>query len=196
MPMGRLRESRYGARRADAVIISKCPDDIDYKMEYYRRKMRKYLKNKDIPVFFTGLKYGNPIDILNPYVQFNETDHILLVTGIANASILKKYLKSNFKLAKHLVFKDHHNYTIEDFAYIYKTYKGINSGNKCIITTQKDMMKWKESDFSRHLSNIPVFYIPIEVYFIEKEKEFMDLVFDKMKQKQDTLRKLHNNEEN
>ncbi|MEL7146090.1 MAG: tetraacyldisaccharide 4'-kinase, partial [Bacteroidota bacterium] len=55
MPMGRLREARKGASRADAVVVSKCPFNFDEKAII--EDIRKYIA-PSIPVFFTSVAYG------------------------------------------------------------------------------------------------------------------------------------------
>lgn len=180
MPMGLLRERRSNAKRADIVIVSKCPADIDYKMEYYKMKMKKYVRNKT-PILFTSLKYQNPIHILDQNITLNSNSEILLVSGIANPKTLIEYVNANFKLIKHIEFPDHHNYSNTDFAKIFSEFNHINSNNKAVLTTKKDIMKWKNSDISRHLSNIDVFYLPVEIFFIQNEKFFQNYIFKRLK---------------
>jgi len=181
LPMGRLRESRSGVKRADAVVVTKCPADIDYKMEYIRQKLKKYIDTNAKPVFFTTIKYKTPLALLDSSLSFDTTSNIMLVTGIANAKPLQKYISASLKLVTHLKFPDHHYYSHGDFTKIFEKYNQIKSTNKCIVTTEKDMMKWMESDIKRHLENIPVFYIPIEIYFLENEAQFQKLVLKGLK---------------
>ncbi len=181
LPMGRLRESRAGVNRADAIVITKCPEDVGYKMEYIRQKLKRFIDIEAKPVFFTGMKYGTPLDIFEPNLPFDFSSKIILVTGIAQAKPLKKYISDNFTLASHLEFSDHHNYSHNDFAKIFEKFREEKSSRKCIVTTEKDMMKWMESDIKRHLANIPVFYIPIVIYFLENEAQFQKLVMKGLK---------------
>lgn len=176
LPAGHLREGRYAAKRADAIVVTKCPEDIGYKKNYILIKLKKYTQKHSIPVFFTGLRYGTPVDLLNPLFEFDYSCEVLLVTGIANTKPLKKYVKYQFKFNSHLAFPDHHNYTTDDYALIFKKFRQIKATRKCILTTEKDMVKWKESDMSRHLANVPVFYLPVEVYFLENEQLFMQML--------------------
>ncbi|WP_229310974.1 tetraacyldisaccharide 4'-kinase [Larkinella soli] len=60
-PGGRLRERRHGAGRADAVLVTKCPEDLSpAEQTEIRETIRRYGK-PDVPVFFTGLAYGEPV---------------------------------------------------------------------------------------------------------------------------------------
>ena len=43
LPAGRLRESRQGAKRADVVVVTKCPVDIsDDEMMEIENSIKKY----------------------------------------------------------------------------------------------------------------------------------------------------------
>ncbi|MFN0049303.1 MAG: tetraacyldisaccharide 4'-kinase [Cytophagales bacterium] len=181
LPMGRLRESRTGINRANAIVVTKCPEDISYKMEYIRKKIQPYIAKEGIPIFFTSIKYGNPISIDPENSKFDSTNKIVLVTGIANAAPLKKYVSKYLKLFSHLEFGDHHQYSGLDFEKIISKFKLIKSPQKCILTTEKDMMKWLDEHTRQLLTNIPVFYIPIEMHFIENEPQFQSLVLKGLK---------------
>lgn len=181
LPVGRLRESRSGAARADVIVVTKCPQEIGYKKEYIKKKLQAYVNTKKVPVFFTGIKYGLPIDIFDPDLIFDFSSDVILVSGIAQSAPLEKYVNENFKMATHLKFSDHHNYSHTDFSNIFNKYRTLKSNRKCILTTEKDIMKWMQSDMKRHLANIPVFYLPIEIYFLENESQFQSFVMKGLK---------------
>ena len=47
LPTGNLRESRSGAKRADVIIVTKCPKDIsDAEQERIRQKLMRFLHHK------------------------------------------------------------------------------------------------------------------------------------------------------
>jgi tetraacyldisaccharide 4'-kinase len=51
-PAGRLRERRHGAKRADVVIITKCPDNLSLEEQSsLRSRLRPYLRKKNIEKF-------------------------------------------------------------------------------------------------------------------------------------------------
>ena len=53
LPTGRLRESRSGAKRADAVIVTKCPDELGTaQQEEITTHIMQYTQ-RDTPVFFS-----------------------------------------------------------------------------------------------------------------------------------------------
>lgn len=181
LPMGRLRESRRGAKRANILIVTKCPDDISYKMEYIRQKAKKYLSIKSKFVYFTGIKYGTPTPMSEKQRPFDFSNKIVLVTGIANAVPIKKHVAENYSLAQHLEFADHYQYKNEDFVKINASCEKITDLRKCILTTEKDIMKWMDDDVQKYLGDLPVFYLPIETYFIENEASFQKMVLKGLK---------------
>ncbi len=114
LPAGRLRESRSGAGRADVVIVTKCPVEIqEDEMMAIEDAIREY---SPAPVFFTTIRYGNPV----PFGGFSTNadaapaERVILVTGIAQAGPLVAYLKKSYTLVEHVAFADHHRYTRAD----------------------------------------------------------------------------------
>src|SRR5688572_24511218 len=62
MPTGLLREPRSGAKRADAVIVSKCPENLTQAQKTdLQNGIGKYTKS-NTPVFFTTYKYGAAVN--------------------------------------------------------------------------------------------------------------------------------------
>ena len=170
LPVGRLRESRWGAKRADIVIITKCPPEPGYKMEYYNLKLKRYLK-RETPVFFTGLKYASPVPV-NHNIPFEKHSRIIAVSGIANPAQFHEYLSKEFYLEEKFEFNDHHNYQENDFRKILAIYHKINDESTCVVITEKDMVKWIENQYFQLLQAVKVYYLPIEIYFLKDEDLF------------------------
>jgi len=170
LPAGRLRESRKGAQRADLVVVTKCPDQLseDYQ-EQYRYNIQKYAG--EVPVFFSKLKYDKPRALWSENQVFSGP--IILVAGIAICEPLKEYCDKNFVVKDSLFFSDHHHYSASDFKAIHD-----RSGGIPILTTEKDMVKWKESPAAAILHNLPVFYLPVQHSFVKNGEEFDQLIYN------------------
>ncbi|NNK27640.1 MAG: tetraacyldisaccharide 4'-kinase [Flavobacteriaceae bacterium] len=150
LPTGNLREPRSGAKRADIIVVTKCPIDIteSEKMEIIE-KIRPKQHQK---VFFSWISYDElPSEIL-------DVQTFTLVTGIANPSALVKYLKSKQLKFDHLQFKDHHEFGESEIENLKK--KDI------ILTTEKDYMRLKD-----HIDPSKLYYLPIKIE-LDKPKEF------------------------
>lgn len=159
LPAGNLREPRSGAKRADIIIITKCPDAFSV-------KQRDALLNKIKPkahqkVYFSKIVYSNSAIGRRFTLESDEwRDYeVVLVTGIANAKPFVEFIQDQFKTVHHLEFNDHHNFSVADVQKIDDTFDKIKTLHKAILTTEKDYMRLK--DESALLENL--FYLPIEV---------------------------------
>ena len=176
LPAGRLRESRSGAKRAHIIIVSKCPDDLNKEeQKLIEKKIRKYCA-VGCPVFFTGIRYGKPLSLIDQ--QEASFDKVLLLTGIAKATPLKDYVAKNFELMDHIKLGDHIDYTPELANKVKERFTKLSDPHTAIITTEKDAVKLVATELSR-LHSLPIFYIPIEVYFLNNEGEVFDRLIAK-----------------
>jgi tetraacyldisaccharide 4'-kinase len=178
-PAGWLRESRTGARRADVLLVTKCPSSLDSaQMILVTEKARKYTGN--IPVFFTRYRYSNPVPFGN---QSSISKNIILITGIAQSSLLLNHCRQDFNVLQHFRFRDHHEYSVEDIRQIIQAI----SGRACsLLTTEKDMIRLTTFSSNQLISAQPWFYLPVEVEFLENGSEFDRLIIDKVKNKLNT----------
>ena len=55
--MGNLRESRSGVKRADIIIVTKCPNDLS---EIEQNKIKKKV-GLDSPIFFSSIAYDDSV---------------------------------------------------------------------------------------------------------------------------------------
>jgi tetraacyldisaccharide 4'-kinase len=84
---------------------------------------------------------------------------------------LEYYLKDKVKHLERAKFPDHHQYTLKDIENVKKIFNNIANSNKIILTTEKDAMRLKSAEYTEALKDLPVFYIPIEIDFHDKDKE-------------------------
>jgi len=161
LPTGNLREPKYGAKRAQIIIVTKCPNDLN---EDKKQKIIFKLKPLSTQeVFFSSIKYSETIysSKISKPLQNLKQERFTLVTGIASPKLLLNFLKSNGYNYEHLNFTDHHNFTDNELKMLNK--------KPLILTTEKDYMRLKDSIDSERL-----FYLPIESEMSNKEK------FDKL----------------
>lgn len=180
LPAGLLREPRGGAARADAIIVTKCPAALtENEKREVERKVRRYSR-ADAPVFFTAFRYGDAVSMGSLKYP---TKNIVLLTGIANATPLIQYLnQENYKIRQHLSFADHHEYTRQDLEELMKLIKSEQEGTLSILTTRKDAVKLAGSELLALTRQLPIFFIPIEVYFLERGDEFDGLIRKHLKE--------------
>ena len=164
LPSGRLRESRKHAKRADLIVVTKCPEEIsptemdDIKNEIYR------FADENTSIFFSAIRYLQPRQIFG-----NERfeNNVLLFSGIADPDPLEHYVDKKYNLLGHKRFSDHYSFSSKNLKEIAELFESIHAENKCILTTEKDMMRvMSMRDEARYLQAYPVFYLPIELYFL------------------------------
>jgi tetraacyldisaccharide 4'-kinase len=167
LPAGRLRESRGGAARADVVVITKCPPEIqEEECIEIEKQVRRYAQT---PVFFTTVRYGAP----TPFGEHRQTTpaaEVILLTGIAQAGPLKKYVASDYTIVAHLAFADHHAYATTDLDTLRRLAR--QHPHASILTTEKDMVKLVDVQLAEARAGLPFFFLPIEVEFIKNGEDF------------------------
>lgn len=174
LPAGRLRESRMGADRASVVVVTKCPLEMsEEEMIDIEKSIREYAEK---PVFFTHVRYGNPIAFGGPKPI---TEHVVLVSGISNAKPFEHHVSQNYKVTRHFYFRDHHAYSVADMQRISRFVK--QNPSLSILTTEKDKVKLASAEFSDLTQSLPLFYIPIEVQFIKNGQDFDEIVLNSLK---------------
>jgi tetraacyldisaccharide 4'-kinase len=173
LPYGRLRERASGAARADVMVVTKCPVDLD---EESMKKMKAQLASyTNKLVFFSRIQYSAPQPMMNHHQPLQ--NRVILVSGIANHSPLEDHVKKNFKLLKHFVYRDHHAYTAGDLESVRK-YAEKEQLPVSILTTEKDRVRLESLDLKDYVEKLPIFYVPIEMAFIGNGKDFDSLVLE------------------
>jgi len=174
LPYGRLRESRSNVKRADIIIVSKCPDTIsNKKMSDIVSGIKKY-SNADTPVFFTSIQYESPVRFIGNKELYKKQS-VILLTGIANALPIRNYISSEYDLVKHFEYSDHYNYSTSNIMDLVDFYKKCYQ-DVVVMTTEKDMVKLLNPVFENILKDITVFYIPINVFFIKENEVFNQII--------------------
>ena len=161
LPTGNLREPRAGYKRADIIVVTKCPDNLG-------KSEKSEIINGISPlphqkVFFSKIRYGSEVISTHRKRDLCSLPPFTLVTGIANDNPLVEFLNSLKLEFEHLKYADHYNYTESDIIELEK--------KELIVTTEKDFVRLKEA---RNLTN-KLFYIPIEID-IDNSKRFTTFV--------------------
>ena len=161
LPAGNLRESARGRKRADLVVVTKCPESLSKKeREDYIIQLALDPHQK---LFFTSIQYdanvyGASQIELKSFVQ----NPFVLVTGIADAKPLTSHLDQYGAKYKHLEFGDHHSFSSSDC-------QKILSSELPVLTTEKDYVR-----LNPYLKE--VHYLPISVRFLADEDQFKDII--------------------
>ncbi|MEY3084356.1 MAG: tetraacyldisaccharide 4-kinase [Bacteroidota bacterium] len=169
-PSGNLREPRKGARRANVIVVTKCPKNLSVERKnHIQNRLSVYKK----PIFFASISYAEVVPFGN---ERSLSANILLVTGIANPNPLIEFLTEKNKI-EHISFSDHHNFSAKEIQKIHEKFDTFVSESWSILTTEKDFMRLLPVIEKWGLSRYPWFYIPIQLK-IENENAFNQLVRD------------------
>lgn len=147
LPFGDLRESAIEKKRANMIIVTKCPKDIS---EIAMQKIRKKL-HVSVPVFFSTICYDEFVYNDIEKLSLSAIDAKVIVAGIARPKPFVDFVKKENDEV--LLFPDHHNFSEEDIAKIL----AIANGRK-IITTEKDYTRLKNK-----INKEQLYYLPITI---------------------------------
>ena len=174
LPAGRLREPISSKDRADIVIITKCPKQMN-PMEFrvLTKQMELYPYQR---LYFTSFNYGKLRPLFNQGKEhaidkIHSEVHILLVSGIASPEQLETDLRAVNKNIHPLSFSDHHNFTVTDLKNIKHAFDKLPEGRRMIVTTEKDAVRLKSDSHLDENIKPYIYVLPIEVTFLQNQEE-------------------------
>lgn len=169
LPAGNLREFSTGKKRANMVIVTKCPSSLSNEEQLKITKELKLLPSQEL--FFSSIQYQE----IKPKngITLTKEESFLLVTGIAHPQYMVNYLKDKGYTFESLTFKDHHNFRDADYQLIKKRCDDLQV--KKIVTTVKDAMRLNEQHDA--LDGIEVYKLPIGIEILNDQEKFKKLIF-------------------
>ncbi len=159
LPAGDLRDVRASAKRADIIVVTKCPTHIDVTNKKSISLELQPLAHQKI--FFATLKYTQPYHLFTKVEKNLEAaTNVLLICGIANPKPVKDHIRDHFQTYDYLGFPDHHIFDSNDLKDILKHFMALKGQNSSIITTEKDAVRLKK--FKEELEGLPIYVLPIQ----------------------------------
>lgn len=174
LPTGRLREWRRSYRRADMIVVTKCPEDL--KLEEKEALTKEINPYPHQPICFSSYRYLRPYYILNGRYRLDlqEDMSVLMVCAIAGTDYLQDYLESKVQRVRVKSYTDHHVFDSTDMDDIVTIFGAMPGQKKLIVTTEKDAMRFAiHRDFLIE-KQIPMVVLPVEVYFHFDGKEIFE----------------------
>lgn len=171
LPVGRLREWKKAYRRADIIIITKCPDKItQHDKDAMETEIEPFDHQK---IYFSKYEYHSPYHFINTNhrLDLDKAHNILLISAIANTDYLLDYLEPRVDSIQHLEYEDHHIFTEEDLRYQKKVYDNMEGENNFILTTEKDAMRLEPYRQKFYEWGVQIYILPIKVKFLFDEQE-------------------------
>ena len=158
LPWGTLRDLPSRALKADAVVVTKCPDNIrpiDMRVVDNRLRLPTYQQ-----LHFTGLAYA----------PMEQEGTPLVLCGIAKPRYMFDYVRSRYPQAQLMAFPDHHRYTPRDIDAVMEKVKHFDF----VLTTEKDIQRLRTTPLVERLSaqNKRLIALPVAVRFCSPEENF------------------------
>lgn len=181
LPVGMLREPASSKKRADIIVITKCPHDISpLDIRVCTNDIRTLAFQK---LFFSTMDYS-PLEPLYhkdqpriPLLNLKNMN-ILLVTAIGSPEHIVKDLEPYGAKFKELHYRDHFQFTEKEVYEINETFSFMPSP-KIMLTTEKDATRLQNiNGFSLELKK-SAYTLPIKVrILLGQEEEFNRLILD------------------
>lgn len=176
LPAGRLREPKDGKRRADIVIVTKCPPDLrpmDFRVITKALNLYPYQK-----LFFTTIEYGDLIPLFSnsrslALSEITSDYEVLVLSGIASPQHLLCDIQKHTDNVIPMTFRDHHLFTPKDIARINNTFDSLSS-KRIIITTEKDAARLVGLDGLSDDVRNHIYALPIKATFLLEQQEQFD----------------------
>ncbi|MGE9616760.1 MAG: tetraacyldisaccharide 4'-kinase [Solitalea-like symbiont of Acarus siro] len=193
LPYGNQRDAFNSLKRAQIIIITKCPEPTGKPQQNtITNKVKIY--NKNLAVYFSSIQYLGFIGIntlsINNTLNIKCIDYsytVILVTAIANNQEIIKFLQQTKCNIIEYNYKDHYYYQNSDLNEILNRYNRIPGKNKIILTTEKDYTKLKELGYIQRLDDVYCYYLDFEIKINNnKESEFLQFILN-------YISKYHNN---
>lgn len=175
LPFGDLREQRSAYKRADAIIVSKCPDHLN---EEEQRKIIQAIRPfPEQKIFFTKIRYGECYDFFtNETTPLQRTQNVVLVSGIAKPGPMLEFVKEKVAAVHLLKYPDHHYFTASSLEEIKQTCNNWEGAKPIIVTTEKDATRLALRHEELAGWGVTICVLPIEITFLNEKEEFDTLI--------------------
>lgn len=187
LPYGRLRESASGVRRADIVIVTKCPGAL--RQEESTEIQANMPTTLEQPIYYSAYRYGDMVNLATGLAtELDHTTEVLIVAGIADPRVMQDYVQAHYRLLDILTFGDHHHFSTKDVKHMQERLDGVNGLGYCtnnsgkqavIITTEKDASRLVDHPAVTPELRKRIYYLPTEVFFLQNhEQKFNQKILD------------------
>ncbi len=177
LPAGNLREPFSGRRRADIIVVTKCPPQLaEAEKELVKARIKPFAEQQ---LFFAGISYLPLEDIAGnkSMVQISPETVVFLITGIANAAPLVDELQMRAGLVIHHNYPDHHPYTLKNIAKLADEFKACKTSKKLVVTTQKDAQRLSEHMPQSAIEQLNILVLPIRTGFLDgRDRQFDQMI--------------------
>jgi len=181
LPIGRLRDLRSRATKADMIVVTKCPSFID---NAGRQKWAKKIGLNDFnletcegvnregkvqKLLFATINYEKLKSVFpegDP--RYTHSKSMLLYSGIADDGPLTSTLCETYKMMEHISYPDHHFFSKADIRSMEDAAKRYPTA--LLVTTEKDAQRLLAANVNDELRK-RLFYAPISTRMLTNEEQ-------------------------
>lgn len=172
MPWGRLREQKKGSLRANAIVVTKCPETMSAMDQRVVRTTLHLPAYQSL--YFSALRYGDLQPVFAEALPVSQkVERVLLVAGIAVPEPLVQEVKKRYRQVGVMTYADHHRFTQKDLLAIQQRYE--KGGYDLLLTTAKDAARLRSCALPERLKE-HLFALPISVTFRQDEELFINQI--------------------
>lgn len=179
LPTGNLRDSRKAARRADIIVVTKCPPEITpIEMRLIELELKPQFHQQ---LYFSSYEYLKPVplfrnehslEICFDWLKTNNAA-VLLLTGIVSPGVIVKYLGKFSSKIIQARFPDHHEFGQYDLSRLEKQFNRIANDKKIILTTEKDASRLINNKFLPNKLKNYIFVLPVKVKILDNKQTIL-----------------------
>lgn len=161
MPYGRLRESRKGLKRADEVIVTKCPQTLS---ESEKESWREQLGVSERQTLrFSTFEFFPPKNVFTQEaLDLSQKYDFQVVTGVVSPESLYRFLESYSNTIYKTKFPDHHFFTAKDIDFINQEAEA----GRIVVVTEKDAARLVDEKSLSATAKRSIYAVEIRVKFI------------------------------
>lgn len=168
LPLGRLRESPKALRRADMLVVTKCPEELSQEAMIRYTDQAQHQAGKSLPVYFSYTHYEKPKSLWSNQV-LPEGAPIIGVSALAQNGPFMERLRTHYTLREEKGFRDHYAYFPSDLQALARD---CAEKNASIVITEKDAAKWKSKRLEALAKELPVYVLPVRPVFFQGQEAF------------------------
>ena len=174
-PVGRLREPKSGAGRANVIIVTKCSRDL---LPIDLRIIERSLLLRPMQqLFFSTIEY----DALQPlFPELAEKGRnilpdteVLLVAGIESPEYMIEEVRRRATNVHPMVYPDHHYFTEKDYKHIDQHFQALPQEKRMLLLSEKDAARMKHDPLLPVAWKKDIYCLPIRISFLQEQEEIL-----------------------
>lgn len=168
MPAGNLREFKTAATGADAIVVTKCPENLSLEEAL---QISSRLNRYTPKVYFAS--YVAECGWPEAHGKIEEKSPVVVISALADNGAFQAQVSKKYHVCETVSYRDHHSFTKENLSDWNRLVHEHSAAG--IITTRKDFMRIKPWLDQVH---VPInFYFTRPKFLFNAEDDFIRILF-------------------